>query len=117
MNELSAEIIGDTLVFTFHDDFGGEEDSEVAAWLNGTLAALPSDRTWAAVADFRNIPIVRSSTLGLMISVRNRMHACGGTMAVCNLSDSLHQKMSRLRLSSIWRMEETLRDAFLAVSN
>lgn len=117
MNELSIEAVRDTVVFTFHDQWSPDRDGEIGTMIRNELTALPSGRTWNAVADFQDIPIVRSSALGLMISLRNWIHARGGVMAVCNLSRTLLERMHRLKLSSIWLVEGSLTDAFDAIGD
>ncbi len=117
MNELSIEIVRDTVVLTVHERWPPDRDDEIAIGIRNELAALLSVCVWNAVADFQDAPIFRSNVLGIMISVRNQIHAMGGVMALCNLSNSMRQKLQRLKLSSLWLIEGSLSDAIDAIGD
>ena len=69
----------------------GRVDSTSSAELDDRLVGLTTARVQRVVVDLSGVEYISSAGLRVMLTLARRMRDAGGSLALCGLSDAVHQ--------------------------
>jgi len=93
---------GETVVVSPRADLRQLSYPHIAAGGREVLRALSSGAVQNVVVDFRNTDRCGSTALGFLIFLWKKVRACGGKMAVCNVTDHALERLRMMNLDRLW---------------
>jgi len=108
---------GETVLVTLKADLRGLDYPEIAAGGKEVLRAVNSGALNNVVVDFHNSDRYRSATLVFLIFLWKKVRACGGKMAVCNVTDRTLEKLRTMNLNRLWLLCGSKKEALRRVRN
>jgi len=80
------------------------------------LAYIEQNKPKLVVADFKNVKFFSSAVLGMLLSIRNTLHASGGNFFIAGINPQLYRVFRITNLDKIFRFSPDSESAFKELS-
>lgn len=106
---------GDTLVLATVKNFDGLFEDHIEEECEALLDEVAQRHAKHAVIDLKSLDYFGSIMIQLLVIVWKRVHAGGGKLAICNVSDVGQQVLQAAKLDSIWTISPSREEALASV--
>ncbi|MGQ0636015.1 MAG: STAS domain-containing protein [Planctomycetaceae bacterium] len=110
------EMSGSTLVLRPHCRLGSLQETQIVAETNELLEIINSSGPLNIVLDLAHDDYLGTAMVGAIVRLWKRVAMRGGRLALCNLSDTVHQVLRVTKLHAVWPIYATRDEALAAVS-